>query len=207
MKQDRPLTRMELYEKSVSDFEAKQFDAKKTDMKSRNESSLLDKIKSILPSREENGMMACSRLVDKVTSISFKKVCFCMLGVIVIIVGAFFYGIGRDDAVAKKADGTNPAVSISKGAVKGNHLSGLPRDYTEGAGWQTADEKKGSLPVTLEVQEPPEVSELLEEETPAVPVNEVRINDTYAERYRQYEEDLRLKAKESPIAFELKEGR
>lgn len=207
MEQDKPLTRREAYEKSVRDFEAVQNEPKKTDMKNKYMPGLLDSARRLFNRQPENGTIAHSVHEEKVVSISFVKVCaFLVVGIIGLLV-MINSGVDDKNEAEKKFKEREASEMSAKGAVKGNHLMGLPRDYAERADWQIVADAKEAVPEKADTTEEPEEKLELEYKEPDLPVNEVRIHDTYAEREWQYEEELRLKAKESPIGFEIKEGR
>ena len=83
-------------------------------------------------------------------------------------------------------------------------MTNIPKDYSD---WAAGESVKKQDEVKKQEIDVLDESKNTVVETPSVIPNEktVVVYDTYAERNHQYEEDLKLKAKESPIAFEIKE--
>ena len=193
------------YEKSVSDFEIRQGkDAKEINMTMKSKDGLVDKLKNRFKERNNNTVAAHSSLENKVRWISTERVCVGVAIVMMIAIGSFGWGISNNEQAEKNLAETKRQISESKSAVHGNHLTNIPKDYSD---WGAGESVKKQDEVKKQEIDVLDVSKNTVVETPSVIPNEktVVVYDTYAERNHQYEEDLKLKAKESPIAFEIKE--
>lgn len=193
------------YEKSVSDFEIRQGkDAKEINMTMKSKDGLVDKLKNRFKGRNNNTVAAHSSLENKVRWISTERVCVGVAIVMMIAIGSFGWGISNNEQAEKNLAETKRQISESKSAVHGNHLTNIPKDYSD---WAAGESVKKQDEVKKQEIDVLDVSKNTVVETPSVIPNEktVVVYDTYAVRNHQYEEDLKLKAKESPIAFEIKE--
>ena len=114
----------------------------------------------------------------------------------------FGWGISNNRQAEQRLEETNGRIKETKMAVQGNHLINIPKDYSAWAEGQDVNNKKEKILAKVETSVADDVNDV---ETVVVPAGEKSlVYDTYADRAHQRDEELRLKAKESPIAFEIK---
>mgnify|MGYP003288575768 CR=1 FL=1 len=195
------------YEKSVSDFEIRQGkDAKEINMTMKSKNGLVDELKSRFKTPNNKNVIGHSKLENKVRWISTERVCVGVAIVMMIAIGSFSWGISNNEQAEKNLAETNRQMSKSKSAVHGNHLTNIPKDYSDWAAG--ASVKKQEVVKKQEIDDLELSNNTVVEDVPVIPNEKnVVVYDTYADRNHQYEEDLKLKAKESPIAFDIKEDK
>lgn len=195
------------YEKSVSDFEIRQGkEAKEINMTMKSKNGLVDELKSRFKTPNNKNVIGHSKLENKVRWISTERVCVGVAIVMMIVIGSFSWGISNNEQAEKNLAETNRQMSKSKSAVHGNHLTNIPKDYSDWAAGSSV--KKQEVVKKQEIDDLELSNNTVVEDVPVIPNEKnVVVYDTYADRNHQYEEDLKLKAKESPIAFDIKEDK
>lgn len=194
------------YEESVRAFEDRQGRyAKETKMTSKSNDALIQKVKDLFKTENHNYIIGRNKLEDKVRWISMQRVYLGAGLVLAIAIGGFVWGISNNEQAEEKLKETKNKIKETKLAVQGNHLTNIPKDYSAWADEEASKHNKNRHLEKVVTALP--VENVYEEGEDTEPADEkVLIYDTYAEREHQRVEDLRLKAKESPIAFELKNG-
>ena len=195
---------MEQFNKSIKDFESRQGKAsKEINMKSKSTDGFLKSLGEKFRSVEYGNVIGHSFLEKNVIWISSKRV-FVGVGLVMMIaIAGFCWGITNNEQAEKNLEATKKNLSESKSAVHGNHLINIPKDYSdlaESKSFKDKDQTKKDVSESLK----DDFYSDAESEKSTSTSNQVIVYDTYADRAHQYEEDLKLKALESPIAFEIK---
>lgn len=207
MEDGNNISPIQQYERSVRDFETRQGnDAKEINMTTKSKDGIVDKLRSRFNKINNNNVIGHSKLESKVRWISTERVCIGMAILMLISIGSFSWGISNNDQAEKKLAETNRQISETKSVVHGNHLENIPKNYSDWAAGESIKKKEAAEKDEADVFEKSE--ETVEGDVPAMPADKSEVvYDTYAERHLQYEEDLKMKAKESPIAFEIKKDK
>ena len=198
---------MEQFNKSIKDFESRQGKAsKEINMKSKSTDGFLKSLGEKFRSVEYGNVIGHSLLEKNVIWISSKRV-FVGVGLVMMIaIAGFCWGITNNEQAEKNLEATKKNLSESKSAVQGNHLINIPKDYSDLAESKSFKDK-GQTKKDVGESLKDDYYVVAESEKSTSTSNPVIVYDTYADRAHQYEEDLKLKALESPIAFEIKEDK
>lgn len=193
----------ERYEQSVREFERIQGSgAKEINMTAKSKNGMFQKLKTKFKKDDNNYIIGRNGLEDRVKWISLQRVYLAAGLVLLIAFTGFGWGISNNRQAEQRLEETNGRIKETKMAVQGNHLINIPKDYSAWAEGQDVNNKKEKILAKVETSVADDVNDV---ETVVVPAGEkTLVYDTYADRAHQRDEELRLKAKESPIAFEIK---